>query len=151
MKKLFAQLIKFGLVGGICFLVDYLIGLASLNIIIACTSQSFFEIASIIASAIGFVISVILNYYLSFKFVFQRKEDLNRKVEFIVFVVLSFIGLLLNSLIIWIGVGPIYSASEFLQQNVHYNLVYTGAKVCAAAIVMVYNFVTRKMFLEQKD
>ena len=33
----------------------------------------------------------------------------------------------------------------------NYNMMYTGAKVAATAIVMVYNFVTRKKFLEQKD
>ena len=46
--------------------------------------------------------------------------------------------------------GPIYSANIFLQENIGYNLIYTGAKVFATAVVMVYNFVTRKMFLEQK-
>ena len=32
-----------------------------------------------------------------------------------------------------------------------YSLVYTGAKIIATAIVMVYNFVTRKIFLEKHD
>ena len=31
------------------------------------------------------------------------------------------------------------------------NLIYTIAKVFATAVVMVYNFITRKIFLEQQN
>ncbi len=102
-------------------------------------------------SALGFTISVIVNYILSFKFVFERKEDMNRKAEFVIFIILSIIGLGLNQLIIWICVGPVYGNVAWLQRLLNYNLAYTAAKVVATAIVMVYNFVTRKIFLEKKD
>lgn len=150
MKKLVDQMIKFGLVGAICFVIDYLIGLIVMNIVLVVLSADYFEVASVVGSVVGFSVSVIVNYILSFKFVFARKESLNKKVEFIAFLILSIIGLLLNSFLIWIVVGPIYSANIFLQENIGYNLIYTGAKVFATAVVMVYNFVTRKMFLEQK-
>lgn len=150
MKKLVDQMIKFGLVGAICFVIDYLIGLIVMNIVLVVLSADYFEVASVVGSVVGFSVSVIVNYILSFKFVFARKENLNKKVEFIAFLILSIIGLLLNSFLIWIVVGPIYSANIFLQENIGYNLIYTGAKVFATAVVMVYNFVTRKMFLEQK-
>ena len=88
--------------------------------------------ASLVGSVAGFTVSVIANYILSFKFVFERKEDLNKKVEFITFVVLSLIGMLLNSFLIWIVVGPIYRGSTALQQHIGYNLI------------------TRKIFLEKK-
>ena len=151
MKKLFHQFIKFGLVGFLSFLIDYILGLISLNAIMAITSEAFFEPASVIASAIGFSVSVVVNYLLSFKFVFKSREDLSRRREFIIFVVLSVIGLVLNAIIIWVCVGPIYGASTFLQENASYNVIYTGAKLIATAIVMVYNFITRKVFLEQKS
>ena len=91
-----------------------------------------------------------MNYILSFKFVFERKEDMNRKAEFVIFIILSIIGLGLNQLIIWVCVGPIYGNFAWLQKLLNYNLAYTAAKVVATAIVMVYNFVTRKIFLEKK-
>ena len=144
MKKLFAQIVKFGIVGVISFGIDYVTGLIVLNLVMALTSSSYFEAAS------GFTVSVIANYILSFKFVFERKEEMNKKVEFITFVVLSLIGMLLNSFLIWIVVGPIYGGNVALQQNIGHNLIYTIAKVFATAIVMVYNFVTRKIFLEKK-
>lgn len=151
MKKLFEQILKFGAVGFICFFIDYLIGIITLNILMAVFGKEIFETASMIGSALGFTISVIVNYILSFKFVFARKENMNRKAEFVIFLILSLIGLGLNQLIIWICVGPIYSNVQWLRALLNESLAYTGAKVIATAIVMVFNFVTRKMFLEQKE
>lgn len=151
MKKLFAQMMKFGMVGVICFGIDYVIGIVVLNIILKLGGEQLFETASMAGSALGFTVSVIINYILSFKFVFERKEDMNRKAEFVVFIILSVIGLGLNQLIIWVCVGPVYSNVAFLRRLLNYNLAYTGAKVIATAIVMVYNFVTRKIFLEKKS
>lgn len=151
MKKLIEQALKFGVVGFVCFFIDYLIGVIVLNILMSIFGVSFFEKASMISSALGFTISVIVNYILSFKFVFERKEDMNRKAEFVIFLVLSIIGLLLNTFIIWVCTGPIYSNLAWLRSLLNETLAYTGAKVIATAIVMVYNFVTRKIFLEKKE
>ena len=53
MKNLFSQLIKFGLVGGIAFLIDY-------GIMVFLTEV--FKIPSLISAAISFTVSVIFNY-----------------------------------------------------------------------------------------
>ena len=145
MKKLFDQIIKFGLVGVLCFLIDWLTGLVVLNIVGNFIDRS---IATQVAAVSGFTVSVIVNYLLSMKFVFTRKEDLNRKAEFIIFMVLSIIGLGINSLVIWVCTGPIYNNIAALN-TMNYSLVYTGAKVVATAIVMVYNFISRKIFLDK--
>ena len=152
MKKLIEQMLKFGVVGFVCFFIDYIIGLITLNIVLAIGvfGTDSFSIGSQIGSALGFTVSVIVNYILSFKFVFERKEDMNRKAEFIIFVILSIIGLGLNQLIIWICTVPIYNNVAWIQRLLGYNLAYTAAKVIATAIVMVYNFITRKIFLEKK-
>lgn len=151
MKKLIEQIMKFGIVGVIAFAIDYLVGIVVLQIALFFLGDARFTLCSQIASATGFTISVIANYILSFKFVFERKEDLNRKAEAAIFLVLSLIGLGLNNLIIWICTGPIYENVAFLQKLSNYSVIYTAAKVFATAIVMVYNFVSRKIFLEKKD
>lgn len=151
MKKLLDQMIKFGLVGAVCFVIDYVIGLTIMNLIMVILSADYFDVASVAGSAVGFSISVVANYFLSFKFVFVHRDNLSRNFEFITFVILSIIGLLLNSFLIWAVVGPVYGGSVALQENVGYNLMYTGAKVFAAAVVMVYNFTTRKIFLDKKE
>ncbi len=126
MQKLLAQIMKFGVVGVIATVIDFGImnllhyGLG-LNILIANTS--------------GFIISLIFNYLASMKYVFARKEGMSRRREFIIFVVLSVIGLVLND-----GIVLALNAGLGLEANI--------AKICATALVMVYNFVTRKIFLE---
>jgi len=84
------------------------------------------------------------------KFVFVRREDMDRRKEFVIFVVLSLFGLALNELIIWVCVDVLYPmvASAFAWLTA--GLVTAAAKIVATAIVMVYNFITRKIFLEQK-
>ncbi len=149
--KLLYQIFKFGVVGGVCFVIDYVIGLVVMNIIIAIAGEQYFEMASVAASVVGFVVSVIANYILSFKFVFERKEDLDRKTEFGAFLILSIIGMGINSLIIWLGVSVVYGNIAWLSAHVGYSAMYTLAKVVATAVVMVYNFITRKIFLEKKD
>ena len=93
MKKLFAQIMKFGVVGVICFGIDYIIGLSVMKMIVKLGGESYFELASMAGSALGFTVSVIINYIMSFKFVFERKEDLDRSKEFVAFIILSVFGL----------------------------------------------------------
>ena len=152
MKKMIEQMLKFGLVGVICFFIDYVIGLITLNVVMAIGvfGEDSFSVGSQIGSALRFTVSVTVNYILSFKFVFERKEDMNRKAEFVVFIILSVVGLGLNQVIVWICTVPIYNQVAWIQKYLGYNLVYTAAKVIATAIVMVYNFITRKRFLEKK-
>ena len=150
MKKLMEQILKFGIVGVICFFIDYLVGIAAMNIAMKVLGEGGFATASTIGSVLGFIVSVIANYILSFKFVFQRKENMDRRAEFVIFLILSVIGLGINALTVWGFTGPIYSSSAMLRRLMGYNMAYTVGKIIATAVVMVYNFVTRKKFLEQK-
>ncbi len=121
MQKLLAQIMKFGVVGVVATVIDFGImnllhyGLG-LNILIANTS--------------GFIVSLIFNYRASMKYVFAHKEGISRRREFIIFVVLSVIGLVLND-----GIVLAFNAGLGLEANI--------AKICATALVMVYNFVTQ--------
>ncbi len=129
MKKLIAQLMKFGIVGVIAFCIDY--GLLALL-------TEVFGVNYLVSATVSFTVSVIFNYLASMRYVFTHKEDMSRRREFIIFVVLSVIGLLINNACMWAGV-------ELL--NVHYLIT----KIFATAVVMVWNFVTRKIFLDAGD
>lgn len=126
MKKLFAQLMKFGVVGFIAFLIDY-------GLLAFCTE--ILHINYLVSATIGFTVSVVFNYLASMRYVFTHKDGMSRRREFIIFVVLSVIGLAINNIILWAGV-------ELL--HVHYLIV----KIFATAVVMIWNFVTRKTFLD---
>lgn len=148
MKNLFKQIIKFGLVGGLCFVIDFAITLV-VSIPLRAIGMAT-DSAAVVAAFFGFLVSVIVNYLLSMKYVFERKDDMNRKQEFIIFVILSVIGLLINELIIK---GSMVAARAWVQSlyELQPTLITAGAKVVATAVVMVYNFISRKMFLEKKN
>lgn len=149
MKKLIDQIIKFGAVGALSFVVDFVITMALSTVLREFVGMSTSK-AAVIAAFFGFVISVIVNYVLSMKFVFQRREDMDRKKEFVIFVVLSVIGLGINELIILFSIDVIYHNWLWLQGILGPTMITAGAKIVATGIVMVYNFVTRKIFLEKK-
>lgn len=128
MIDLIKQLIKFGFVGGICFVIDY-------GVMVLLTEVAGMEY--LLSCGISFTVSVVANYLLSMKFVFERKDTLDRRVEFIIFVIMSVIGLGLTELLMWVFVD---------KADIHYMI----SKIVVTAIVMVYNFVTRKLFLEKK-
>lgn len=129
MKKLIAQIMKFGIVGVLATLIDYIV------LWILTEYAGLYYLAS---AAISFSVSVIFNYICSMRYVFVRKENADRRKEFVIFLVLSIIGLGMNQLLMWIGTDVL-------------EIYYLIAKLFATALVMVYNFITRKLLLEQRD
>ena len=124
--ELFKKIMRFGVVGGLAFVIDY-------STLIIC--HELFHIPVLIATTIAFIVSVIFNYILSVKWVFDVDKSKSEKRNFILFIVFSVIGLILTDVIMWIGVDLLL-------------ISYLIVKIVATAIVMVFNFVTRKMFLE---
>lgn len=141
MKQLFEQIIRFGIVGFICFFIDFGITAGLAN---------FFGVHYLISKFLGFVISAIVNYLLSIKFVFTQKKEMDKKKEFTVFIILSAIGLLINEVVMYICIDGIYVHSDKLQSFISDGLMVSIASVIATGIVMVYNFISRKLFLERK-
>ncbi len=159
--KLLKQILKFGVVGGLAFLIDFAVYTAVLKLL-------HWEYGYMVAGVAGFSISLIFNYLASMKFVFESKDDMDKKKEFSIFLVLSLIGMALNSLILWLYMDVMYKNVDFIKaahdslfgflDNIHLRvaknpseLAALMAKIVATAIVMVYNFITRKIFLEKKE
>lgn len=125
MRNLLKQIIKFGFVGGTAFFIDA-------GILLLLTK---FGINYLFANILSFTISVIYNYILSMKFVFNVKETNSQKI-FFQFIILSIIGLGINELSMKICVGKLLISVLI-------------AKIIATIIVMIYNFITRKILLEK--
>lgn len=122
------QIIKFGIVGVVATVVD-----CGVLVLL----KEFLHVDVLVSSAISFCVSVAVNYILSMTFVFKSKNR-DKIGEFLLFVLLSIGGLCLNQLILWIGI-------RFT--DVYYLMI----KAIALVVVPVYNFITRKLFLENKE
>lgn len=122
-RQLIQQILSFGIVGVVAFLIDYGI----MNILytkLGCTL--------LIANTCGFVVSTIVNYILSKKHVFDMKTS----NAFIKFVVLSVLGLMINNITMILCIDCM-------------KLVTLMAKIIATGVCMIWNFVTKKALLEK--
>ena len=126
MKRLIEQLMKFGIVGIVAFVIDY-----GLMIVLA----EIFGVNYLLSATISFIISVIFNYSASMRYVFTHKEGMSKRREFIIFVMLSVIGLGINDLLMWLGTGLLA-------------IDYRLTKIVATVVVSGWNFITRKKFLD---
>ena len=132
MSRLLEQILKFGVVGFIAFAVDYGV-LMFLSQVMG--------VDSVIAAAISFSISVVVNYLASMRYVFSHREDMSATREFTLFVILSLVGLGINELIMWAGTRLLGTSG----------LAVTAVKICATTVVMIWNFVSRKKWLDGGD
>lgn len=124
--RLLAQFAKFGVVGVVATLIDF-------GVLIALTE--WMGVDPVLSAAVSFVVSVAFNYVASMRFVFTRREDLSRAREMAIFLVLSLVGLAINEALMWLGVNV-------------FMLGYVFVKVLATVVVMLWNFLSRKRWLD---
>ncbi|MEG0805483.1 MAG: GtrA family protein [Lachnospiraceae bacterium] len=129
MIKFIRQIARHAMIGGAAFLIDY-------GLMILLTEVVGFHY--LVSASISFIVAVIFNHRYSMRFVFQRREDISVTKEFTIFLILSVIGLMLNTLLLWVIVSKI---------GIHYMI----AKILSTALVTTYNFFSRKIFLEKKE
>lgn len=127
--RVFKQIVKFGIAGIIVAAIDF----SLLYIFTEYCGLWYF-----LSAILSFVASVTVNYIISMKFVFVGKKHRSKKQEYMIFVALSVIGLVINESGMWlmVEIGGLY---------------YMLSKSIVTVIVMVYNYITRKLFVEGKE
>lgn len=121
----FPQLIRYIFVGGLAFLVDY--GLLFLLTEAAGMHYLF-------SATLSFIAGLLTNYFISIRWIFRQSKLQSRLTEFLIFSIIGIIGLGLNNLFL-------YALTEYL--HLHYLL----SKLITAAIVMLWNFLGRRIIL----
>lgn len=147
-KKL-CEIARFVIVGGIATVIDMLVMGLVLYAFEPGLYPKFYNvwigkvgdpkvIATVIGTGAGFIVSLIANYILSVLFVYEDKGNSKSVKGAILFLVLSAIGLGINMFGMWLGYD-IIGINEWI------------TKILMTLIVLVYNYVTRKMFIFKKD
>ncbi|WP_373797279.1 GtrA family protein [Jeotgalibaca porci] len=127
MSKLIGQLMKFGVVGIIATVIDF--------VVLTILTETF-GVYYLTSAAIGFIVATLFNYVASMRYVFNSRFGPHEKrKELIIFILLSVVGLGLNQFFMWLFV-------EF------FSIFYIFSKVLATVLVMAWNFVSRKIFIE---
>lgn len=129
MGKVVNQFIRFVAVGLFAFFIDYALLLLLTEVV---------HVPYLISAGLSFATAIVVQYFITMKVVFSHKENLSRKREFFLFSILSIIGLVLNLGLLWGGVELV---------GADYRIV----KVFSTALVGLFNFFTRKKFLDEND
>lgn len=120
------QFFRYVFVGGIAFIADggslFLIERIGVNYLIA--------------AVFAFVIGLVCNYILS-KLIVFKKSSVDGRIEFIVYGLIGAIGLLFTEFIMYILTDIV-------------GIYFMISKVIAAVIVLIWNFLARKLVLYRK-
>lgn len=135
---IFYQLARFLTVGFANTAVDF--GILNLLMLISLTSKN--EILALF-NVISFLIAATHSYFWNKLWTFQIKEKTKAFSQFSQFVVISFVGVLINS-------GIIYFVIEWAGQEMGKQVWVNIAKVFATIISLMWNFVGYKFIVFKK-
>lgn len=126
-KSILGQMWRYFLTGGLAFVVDF--GLFAI-----CLDALGWHY--LVANLVGLVTGLAVNYWISVRWVFAacKRSVSNRSLEFSMFALIGVLGVLLNQALMWFQV-------DFLE------ILPMFAKFISAAIVLLWNFGIRKIFL----
>jgi len=125
-KQRLYEIMRFCLVGGASFLVDY-------GLLYVCTELA--GIYYLYSAAISFTVSVVFNYWLCVVYVFAGAGRQNGR-QAVLFIGSSIAGLGINQVCMWYFVEV---------WDMHYML----AKIFATAIVTIWNYVMKRKAIQQ--
>ena len=123
--SLFGQLLRYAVVGGISFIVDY----GSLWLL---TEKA--GVPYLWSAALAFILGLVCNYMLSTRWVFGESRISNAWGEFAAFAVVGVVGLGLNELIM-------FGCTEWI--GLHYMI----SKIVSTVIVFFWNFLARRFLV----
>ena len=135
-----AEIIRFALTGGVCFLVE-------LAVLILLKGK--FGVDTLIATPVAFLISVILNYLLCVVWVFRGAKNRGAGAK-AGFLITSLIGLGLNELLMLIFRLTLGEDAVIMTLGHREINMYVLNKCLATMIVMIWNYFSKRAVLYRK-
>lgn len=127
--NIFLQLFRYIFVGGTAFVVDFSF------------LYFFCDICGIyylISAVLSFIISVLVNYIMSTKWVFNQDNIENKVLEFNLFLLISTIGLVFTEILLYLFTDI-------------FGMYYLISKIISAIIVLFWNFLGRRVMFYGKN
>ena len=141
MNNRIKEIIRFAFTGGVCFLIEY----AALVIL-----KEWLHIPVVAATPIAFLVSVVFNYLLCVRWVFDGAKDGSKKAQ-LGFLITSVMGLVLNWAIMW-ALTALFGEDALLLSVFGMEIkVYMVNKVIATGLVMVWNYFTKRYVLRKDN
>lgn len=139
-KSRAAEIIRFALTGGICFVVE-------LAVLILLKGK--FGVDTLIATPIAFLISVILNYLMCVIWVFRGAKNRGAGAK-AGFLITSLIGLGLNELLMLLFRLILGEDAVLLTIGTRVINMYVLNKCLATLIVMIWNYFSKRAVLYRR-
>lgn len=127
-NNLLIQLIRYTIVGGLAFVVDF-------GLLFVLTEYA--GLHYILSATCSFIAGLLVNYYISTAWVFESSIK-SKQIEFTLFALIGVVGLGLNDLLIWI----------FTEK---FQIYYMLSKLITAVLVYLWNFLGRKYLVFNKQ
>lgn len=122
-KNSWIQFFRYFFVGAIAAIV---------NIGMLYVFTDLFHIYYLVSNVLSFLLGLLVNYFLSKKFVFQETTTISKTKEFIIYAMIGVLGLSIDTLLI-----------KILTANL--KIYYMISKIISTMIVFIWNFLARKI------
>lgn len=154
-KRLFFEIVRFLLAGGLATVCDYATYLLFRKVVLPpeliAQSVAWDACSAVIATTFGFLVGLIVSWTLSVLFVFRDGEktvQVKDKKQFAVFTLIAVIGLVFTEIAVGVGVlvvpsFSLFGSESFLSLGWNEWLV----KLVTTWIVLVFNYFARKRFI----
>ena len=147
--KTIAEIMRFLIVGGFATIIDFIVMGVVLYIFDSSLYPSFFNVfigsnaepttlATVVGTGAGFIAGLVFNYIFSIIFVYENKGNSRSAKGFLMFALLSAVGLGIHLFGMWLGFD-VLNINEWI------------VKIVLTIVVLIYNYISKKLVIFKKS
>lgn len=148
-KSLIKELLRYLVAGGSAFVFDLITKTLFHSVILPADMGEFVifgfvnEVRVTLATALGFLVGLIVNYVISIFFVFttETQKERGKGIKpFLIYLAVSIVGLLVN-------IGVTQLGCNLLDVSKEDTLMFMFVSCVAAGVALIWNYIGRKIFV----